>query len=445
MYVPKTASNVKGSVRRAAAFAGVGTLALAAPLLVEGVAALFAALGALALVVDDGPLFELFARPSDRQERRLRGLAAFSFATAGLAMLVMLVDLPVQVFAATVVLLAYGNLTEQVARQRTTSAIGATAAFAVGGFLAATAAQVIVPTLEGVSTVDGPEVVFLAASGALLAALLRSVLFERDDPLVLFSVALLLWLFTSLAVDVTPSEIAIAIAVTVGFGYLSWALDTASVTGMLTGVLLALLTIVLGGYPWFAVLISFFALGGLSTKFRYDQKRENGVAEANEGARGGGNVLGNAAVALVAVLAFAARTHLPVDGGVFLFAFAGSIATAMSDTLSSEIGGVFDDPRLITTLEPVEPGTDGGVTWQGELAGAAGASFVAVIAVALFEAVGVLGGAVVALAGVGGMTVDSLLGATVEGETVGNQTVNFLATLSGAILGAALALLVGLP
>ena len=445
MCVPKTASNVKGSVRRAAAFAGVGTLALAAPLLVEGVAALFAALGALALVVDDGPLFELFARPSDRQERRLRGLAAFSFATAGLAMLVMLVDLPVQVFAATVVLLAYGNLTEQVARQRSTSAIGATAAFAVGAFLAAVAAQVVVPTVDGAGTVDGPEVVFLAASGALLAALLRSVLFERDDPLVLFSVALLLWLFTSLAVDVTPSEIAIAIAVTVGFGYLSWALDTASVTGMLTGVLLALLTIVLGGYPWFAVLISFFALGGLSTKFRYEQKRENGVAEANEGARGGGNVLGNAAVALVAVLAFAARTHLPVDGGVFLFAFAGSIATAMSDTLSSEIGGVFDEPRLITTLERVEPGTDGGVTWQGELAGAAGATIVAVIAVGLFDAVGVLGGAVVALAGVGGMTVDSLLGATVEGEAVGNQTVNFLATLSGAILGAVLALLVGLP
>ncbi|MFN7132546.1 MAG: DUF92 domain-containing protein [Myxococcales bacterium] len=33
----------------------------------------------------------------------------------------------------------------------------------------------------------------------------------------------------------------------------------------------------------------------------------------------------------------------------------------MSDTLSSEIGGVFDSPRLITTLERVPPGTDGGV------------------------------------------------------------------------------------
>ncbi len=444
MCVTKTANNVNQSVRRAAAFAGIGTLALAASVLVAGVAALFAALGALALVVDEGKAFDLLARPSDRREGRLRGLAAFAFATAGLAMLVMLVDLPVHAFVAAVLLLSYGNLAERLARQRSSSAIAATAAFALGGFVAAIAAQSVVLAVVAAGVGSRPEVVFLAASGVLLAALLRSVLFERDDPLVLFSVALLLWLFTVLTVNVTLLEVALAIAVTVGFGYLSWALDTASVTGMLTGALLALLTIVLGGYPWFAVLISFFALGSLSTKFRYDEKRDNGVAEANEGARGGGNVLGNAAVALVAVIAFAARAHLPFAGDVFLFAFAGSIATAMSDTLSSEIGGVFDDPRLITTLEKVEPGTDGGVTWQGELAGAFGATIVAAIAVVLFGTVGALGGAVVALAGVGGMTVDSLLGATVEGELVGNQTVNFLATLSGAILGGALALLAGL-
>ncbi len=260
----------------------------------------------------------------------------------------------------------------------------------------------------------------------------------------MFSVALLLWLFTDLTMTVTELDIVLAIAITVGFGYVSWALDTASVTGMLTGILLALLTIVLGGYPWFAVLISFFALGGLSTKFRYEQKRKNGVAEANEGARGGGNVLGNAAVALVAVLAFAASDRLPVAESVFLFAFAGSIAAAMSDTLSSEIGGVFDNPRLITTWQPVDPGTDGGVTWQGEVAGALGSTIVALIALTLFGSIGTVGGAVIALAGIGGMTVDSLLGATVEGEGLGNQSVNFLATLSGAFLGAGLALVVGL-
>ncbi|WP_266078740.1 DUF92 domain-containing protein [Haladaptatus caseinilyticus] len=434
------------SIRRAAAFAAVGTVALVGSVLVAGVAALFAAIGALALVVDDGVVFDLFARPSDRSEGRLRGLAAFSFATAGLAMLVIVVDLPTRVFVAAVCLLVYGNLVEQVARSWSNTAITATAGFTVGGFVAAFAAQVVVLTVSD-APIDSmiPILIFLAASGALLAGLLRSVLFERDDPLVMFSVALLLWLFADLTVTVTPLEVAIAIAVTVGFGYISWALDAASVTGMLTGVLLALLTIVLGGYPWFAVLISFFALGALSTKFRYEQKRENGVAEANEGARGGGNVLGNAAVALFAVLAFAASDRLPVANTVFLFAFAGSIATAMSDTLSSEIGGVFDNPRLITTLKRVEPGTDGGVTWQGELAGALGAIVVAVIAVTLFGTIGPLGGIVIAMAGIGGMTVDSLLGATIEGERIGNQSVNFLATLSGALLGAGLSLLVGLP
>ncbi len=125
---------------------------------------------------------------------------------------------------------------------------------------------------------------------------------------------------------------------------------------------------------------------------------------------------------------------------VFLFAFAGSVATAMSDTLSSEIGSVFETPRLITTLEPVEPGTDGGVTWQGELAGLAGAAIVAGISYLLFPEVDATGAAIIVAAGFVGMTVDSLLGATLEGTVLGNQGVNFLATLSGAIVCALLVL-----
>jgi uncharacterized membrane protein len=39
------------------------------------------------------------------------------------------------------------------------------------------------------------------------------------------------------------------------------------------------------------------------------------------------------------------------------------------------------------------------------------------------------------------MTVDSILGATLEGGRVGNQTVNFFGTLAGAVVSAALALL----
>ncbi|WP_435175525.1 DUF92 domain-containing protein [Halorussus sp. AFM4] len=425
-------------VRRAAAYAAVSTLALAAPAAEWAAAVAFGALALAGLSVTDGPVFETFARPADRQEGRLHGLAAFAFAAAGLALLTSFAGLPDHVFVASVLIVGYGNLAQQVAWELDAESILRTGAFVTGALLAAVAGQVLALRLQGLP-IALPEVVFLAASGALLAGLLRSVLFARDDPLVMLSVAFLLWLFADLTVTVTVDGIAVALAVTALFGYISWALDAASIPGMMTGALLAMLTIVLGGYGWFAVLIAFFGIGSLSTKFRYEEKAARGVAEDNEGARGSGNVLGNAAVALVAVLAYAARGRLTVPGDIFLFAFAGSIATAMSDTLSSEIGGIFDEPRLITTLERVEPGTDGGVTWQGELAGVAGAAVVAGIAALLFESVGPAGAAVITVAGAGGMTMDSLLGATLEGDRLGNQAVNFLATLTGALVGAGLA------
>jgi uncharacterized protein (TIGR00297 family) len=116
----------------------------------------------------------------------------------------------------------------------------------------------------------------------------------------------------------------------------------------------------------------------------------------------------------------------------------------MADTLSSEIGGLFDGPRLVTTLRRVEPGTDGAITWQGELAGLSGALLVGLLAAGgapVLDPVtpgGVAAGGAVVAAGVAGMTVDSLLGALIEGDRVGNQAVNFLATLGGAVVAVAL-------
>jgi uncharacterized protein (TIGR00297 family) len=433
---------VNSSVRRSAAFAAVGSLVLATPLLGRATAIPFAAIAVAALALDSGTLFELFARPADRREGRLAGLAGFAFATTALALLatVPAVRMPLSAFVASVLVLCYGDLGRALARGYRRSRIAEAAGFVTAAFLAASAGQTLVAVGVG-APVRLPTFAFLAAAGALAAALIRSVLRGRDDPLLVVSTGLLLWLFESVELVTDPTWIGIALAVTVVLGYTSFALGTASVPGMLAGMVLTLLALVLGGLGWFAVLVSFFVVGGLSTKFRYEEKRERGIAEANEGARGSGNVLGNAGVALLALLVFAASPHLSIPVDPIRLAFAGSIAAAMSDTLSSEIGGLYDEPRLVTTFERVDPGTDGAVTWQGELAGLSGAVLVAAIAYGLLD-VSVGASAAIVAGGFVGMTVDSVLGATVEGDRLGNQAVNFLATLSGALASGLLWLIV---
>jgi len=157
-------------------------------------------------------------------------------------------------------------------------------------------------------------------------------------------------------------------------------------------------------------------------------------------------VLANSGVALVAVIAVAAGEFVEPAAVVSLavpFAFAGSLATALGDTLSSEIGCLYDRPRLITTFERVDPGTDGAVTWQGELAGLVGIGLISALATATLplgpEGSTGVAAAIVAAGGLAGITTDSILGATIEGDRLGNQLVNLCATLTGGGVSVAFA------
>lgn len=423
-------------IRRAGGFAAVAALSLAAPVLGWAAALPFALIAvAAAFLVEDGPLFDLFARPPDRRQGRLYGLAGFALAAACLAFLTTIpgptASMPTTAFAASVLVVGFGNLGAQAVVERGGEEFLVRSGFAVVASVAAFAGQVVVALLDGVA-VTLPAFAFHAALAAIVGALAQAMLFRGDDAAVLFTVGTVMLVFGFLEPTISVVGVGVGLGVTIVLGYVSYATGTASVEGMLSGVLLCLLTIVVGGAGWFALLATFYALGGLSTKYRYDAKKARGVAEENEGARGTGNVLGNSAVALAALLGFAAAGSIPVDPTAFRFAFAGSLAAAMGDTLSSELGGLYDDPRLITSMQMVPPGTDGAVTWQGQVAGVAGAGLMGLIAVVLFPFAPV-GGAVVLVGGVVGMTVDSLLGATVEGTHVENETVNLLATLAGAV------------
>lgn len=437
-----------GDLPRAVAFVVVGLLALVAPALDRTAPVLavvasvvpFVAVAAVALGTTEGRVFDLLARPTDYEAGRLYGIAGFALAAAGLA-IVTRFGLPHQAFVASVLLLSVGDLSRVAVREHRDDPFLRAVGFVLGAVLAAVGAFALVGVVTG-SWAAPALVAFVAASGALAAGILRAVFFEDDLPLVMIAVALLLWLLLGLDVTVDPTRVAVGLGLTVVLGGVAYGLETASIPGMLTGVLLSLLAVVLGGYGWFAVLVTFFALGGLAAKYRYDDKRERGIAEPNRGARGSGNVLANSAVALVAVLAFASSEQVGVAPTLFRFAFTGSVAAAMSDTLSSEIGGLYDHPRLITTLERVPAGTDGAVTVPGELAGLVGAGLIAGIAGVFFEW-GPIGLGIVVAAGVAGMTVDSLLGATLEGWWLNNQGVNLLATLAAAAVAAALAASLG--
>jgi len=150
------------------------------------------------------------------------------------------------------------------------------------------------------------------------------------------------------------------------------------------------------GWGGLALLAAFLLSGSLLTQ----------VAERHSPRRTARQVVANGGVATVAAL-LGAWT-----------AAAGAIAAAAADTWATEIGAFSPfAPRLITSGRRVTRGTSGGITALGTLGGVAGAVTIAWLAHALTPRGTAPGSAaLVAGAGLTGMVVDSLLGATLQGK-----------------------------
>lgn len=429
-------------VSRAGAVAAIGSLAVLTPLVGWMSVVLF---GLIAVGTTRIPssswLFRLLADPEDRQTGRLDRITAFVLAIVLLSVIASQpwVSLAAVVVPIAVLLVVGGNLVAAlVASRRVDEAI----AFGLGGTVAATIGYGIVRIVPGTG-VSTATAGFIIATGALVVTLGRTDLVRRADPIVLVVVGAVLWLLSSLPIEPTFAIVGLALAITVPLGAVAYLSGTASTAGMVSGILLGFVTIVIAGPSWFALLMAFFALGGLATKYRYEEKAIRGVAEDDDGARGTSNVFGNSLVAMGAVVVYAATPTVGfLDPTWLAVAFSGAVATALADTFSSEFGSLYDHPRLITTLEPVPPGTNGGVTLEGALAGGVGAAVVAGLGVLLIEGIAPILGAIVFLGGVIGMFADSVFGATVEDGLVGNGGVNLLATLVGAIVALVLAVAV---
>ena len=229
------------------------------------------------------------------------------------------------------------------------------------------------------------------------------------------------------------SRAPLGLLVTAAFAVGARLLRSVSFSGAIAGAIVTFL-LWTAWPPLFIVELTVFVLTSAATRAGYRRKQQLGTAEKREG-RSASQVLANLAVATVTAL-LATYLHKPL----LMFACAGALAEAAADTLSSEMGQALGaEPVLITTIQPVPVGTDGGVSGPGTLAGIAAALVVSGVAV-LVHAVPGHGFAIAAIAAIAGMLFDSLLGATLErARALNNDQVNFSSTLLAAALAVAFA------
>ena len=232
------------------------------------------------------------------------------------------------------------------------------------------------------------------------------------------------------------SDQMVSIGLVVGLMLLSGARGMLNRSGLIAAATVGLSVSLLGHWTWLAILIVFLVVGSLATLWRYDEKAALRIAEDNKGTRGWRNVMANGGVAAsVAVVNYAMG-----EPEWAYTAAAASIAVAASDTLASEIGSLDPRTRSIINLEAVPAGTNGGMSVLGTFAALAGGLLIAVMAVTLASITSVTTPLVtlfvlVTVIGWLGCQVDSILGALFENKgLIGKHTVNFLATLSGALM-----------
>ncbi|MFQ5653460.1 MAG: DUF92 domain-containing protein, partial [Planctomycetota bacterium] len=185
---------------------------------------------------------------------------------------------------------------------------------------------------------------------------------------------------------------------------------------------------------WLLLLV-FFVAGSAATRAGYARKERIGAAQRARGARGAREALANTGVALLLALAglFWELPWLP-------FAVGGAFATALADTAASELGPIWGRRTVHPlTLRRVAPGSEGGISLEGTLAGTAGALLVAAAAAATGwlppESLWIL-----PLAGTLASYAESVLGAW---KRAAPWRQNELLNLMNTALGAALAVLFG--
>ena len=231
----------------------------------------------------------------------------------------------------------------------------------------------------------------------------------------------------------TRSRIIPAVLITSCFAVCARLLRGVSIRGAAAGFLVTTVLFIAAGPAMFGTVLLVFVLTLGATRFGRRKKLSLAIAEKSYG-RDAAQVLANVGVAATAAaLAQLAPWRMALVAGSIA-----ALAEAVCDTVSSETGKALSGTaRMITTWRRVPAGSDGAVSLAGTLLGVLAAALVTLEAVGT-RLLNPRAATIAGIAGILGMIVDSLLGATLERRgLLTNNTVNLAATAFSATLAAA--------
>jgi len=363
-------------------------------------------------------------------------------------------EFPLYILSASISITCMGTVAASVIRTKWSkenepedkfiSAVSSIAFIVIGAVSACGIAYWIVERMD--LQVTFSQLFFLILIGSVTGALLESIPSGTDKNFnLIMGTGMIMWLFAIFGYYVNFYHLSMAFIFSLILAYLAYRLNVADVSAMHSATLLGVLIILFTNINWYLVLITFFLLGGGFTRYRYNYKLKKGIAQSKHGVRSYVNVLSNSTAALVVAVCYGVyHGFYPQLCLILPFAYLGAVATATGDTLASEIGVTAKSkPVMITTLKPVDPGIDGGISLLGELACISGSLIIGILGLVL----GVIGTDVyspvyyivwimiVVLGGVLGTNFDSLLGATLQQKGIlSNNGVNFISTFVGAFI-----------
>lgn len=194
-------------------------------------------------------------------------------------------------------------------------------------------------------------------------------------------------------------------------GSIGYSRGTIDKSGLIAGILVGLFFALSGGLIAVSMLLTFFVIGSIFTKYKYSYKERIGAAEPRGGARGWRSVLSNLFFPSLALL-----LYQYTGSQKYFIAFLSSISCSLADTLASELGSL--DSRgawLISNFRKVPHGTSGAVSIIGTTSGFIG-SFLIPLEAFLLGMVSFNSFLLASLLGFLSSIFDSLLGATIQAK-----------------------------